>query len=81
LKLAGVLGGGGHACAPGSSSRVATHPGKPGKSGKVRGKNIGPGKSGNFSLGPGFCIFSGIFPMSGTSCRGRENLPDNQWKH
>ena len=50
----------------------------PGKSGKVRGKNIGPGKSGNFSLGPGFFIFSSIFPMSGTSCRGRENLPDNR---
>jgi len=55
--------------------RVATHPGKPGKSGK---KNIGPGKSGNFLLGPGFFSFSSIFPMSGTSCRERENLPGNR---
>jgi len=43
-----------------------------------RGKNIGPGKSGNCLLGPGFFIFSSIFPVSGTSCRGRENFPDNR---
>ena len=46
----------------------------PWKTWKVRGKNIGPGKSANFSLGPGFFYFFKHFPMSGTSCRGRENL-------